>query len=76
MDAGQRAEIIRRFANADEDNTYVLSAYVGDELDILNPYGGNLQQYGLCFEVLNQTIGKLAAKLNELAVSLPESKEA
>ncbi len=76
MDAGQRTEIIRRFANADEDNTYVLSAYVGDELDILNPYGGNLQQYGLCFEVLNQTIGKLAAKLNELAVSLPESKEA
>lgn len=75
MDAAQRADIIQRFAGADENNTYVLSYYVGDELDILNPYGGNLQQYGLCFEVLNQTIGKLAVKLNETAGSLSESKE-
>lgn len=66
MDAGQRAEIIRSFPHAGEDNTYVLSYYVGDELDILNPYGGNLQQYGLCFELVHRIVEKLAARLNEM----------
>ena len=39
--------------------------FVGDELEILNPYGGNLQAYGICYETLNKSIKKLVKILNE-----------
>lgn len=34
----------------------VLTDLTGDELEIINPYGGTLQSYGLCYETLNKTI--------------------
>ena len=43
----------------------VLTEFVGDELEILNPYGGNLQAYGICYETLNKSIKKLVKILNE-----------
>jgi len=43
----------------------VLTELVGEELEIMNPYGGTLQSYGLCFETLRQTIKKLVKLLNE-----------
>lgn len=43
----------------------VLTTLVGEELEIMDPYGAPLPSYGLCFESLSKTIKKLAAKLNE-----------
>ena len=40
-------------------------ALVGDELEILDPYGGALPAYGLCYETLRKSIKKLVKKLNE-----------
>ena len=43
----------------------VLTTLVGEELEIMDPYGAPLTSYGLCFESLSKTIKKLAAWLNE-----------
>lgn len=47
------------------DQVEVLTTLVGEELEIMDPYGAPLPSYGLCFESLSKTIKKLAAKLNE-----------
>lgn len=59
MEEDQRQKVLETYENATEDNTFVLSAYVGEELETMNPYGGTLQTYGLCFEMLQKTIEKL-----------------
>lgn len=41
-------------------HVFVLTDYVGDELEIMNPYGGSLQTYGICYETLYKSIQKLA----------------
>lgn len=43
----------------------VLTAVVGEELEIMDPYGAPLPSYGLCFESLAKTIKKFAVWLNE-----------
>ncbi len=43
----------------------VLTQLVGEELEIMDPYGAPLPSYGLCFESLSKTIRKLAVWLNE-----------
>lgn len=60
MEERQRRQIISKFASANEDNTVVLSRFVGDELEIMDPYGGNLQAYGICFEVIRSSVQKMA----------------
>ncbi|SDX98958.1 arsenate reductase/protein-tyrosine-phosphatase family protein [Lachnobacterium bovis] len=59
MEEAIRYKIIEQFENANEDNTFILSDYVGDELEIINPYGAPLQTYGLCYESLRNTMKKL-----------------
>lgn len=44
---------------------HVLTALVGEELEIMDPYGAPLPSYGLCFESLSKTVKKLANWLNE-----------
>jgi protein-tyrosine-phosphatase len=63
MDESQRERVIRELERATEENTFVLSAFVGDELEIMDPYGGSLQSYGLCFEVIKRSIEKLLLKI-------------
>ncbi len=65
MDEKQKEHAIKAFTHATADNTFVLSKYVGEELDIMDPYGGNLQTYGICFEGLKETLGKLQTRLEE-----------
>ena len=43
----------------------VLTSLVGEELEIMDPYGGPRPSYGLCFESMSKTIKKLAAWLNQ-----------
>lgn len=68
MEAVQRERILEQYENAVEENIYVLTDFVGDELEILDPYGGALPAYGLCYETLRKSIKKLVKKLNEREV--------
>ncbi|MCD7982130.1 MAG: phosphotyrosine protein phosphatase [Clostridiales bacterium] len=47
-------------------NVYVLTEVTGDELEIIDPYGGDMIQYEICMETLNNTIHKLAECLNTM----------
>ncbi len=68
METIQKEKILEKYENVRPENVFVLSEAVGDELEILDPYGGNLQSYGLCYESLKMTIKKLAKKLDEFNV--------
>ena len=63
METSHRDKVLSRFPNA--KNVYVLTEFVGDELEILDPYGGALPAYGLCYETLRKSIKKLVKFLNE-----------
>ncbi len=65
MEARQRQKILESFPHARPENVQVLTELVGDELEIIDPYGGTLQAYGLCYETLNKSIKKLVKLLNE-----------
>ncbi len=59
MEETQRQKILSEYANANEDNTFLLNKLVGDELEVMDPYGGSVQTYGLCYEILKVSIEKL-----------------
>ena len=59
METKHKRKILARFQNATPQNVFVLTEFVGDELEILDPYGGSLQTYGLCYEMLRKSIKKL-----------------
>ena len=63
MEESKRLKLIERLENATEENTFVVTAFVGEELEIMDPYGGTLQTYGICFEMLKATLKKVAEKL-------------
>lgn len=65
MEQIQREKVLGKYENANSENVYVLTELVGDELEIIDPYGGTLQAYGLCYETLRKTILKLVNLLNE-----------
>lgn len=65
MEQVQRDKILQQFEDVTEENVQVLTELVGDELEIVNPYGGNLSVYGLCYETLRKSIKKLVKLLNE-----------
>lgn len=65
MEKGQLEKVLETYPNANPENVHVLTELVGDELEIINPYGGTLQAYGLCYETLRKTILKLVKLLNE-----------
>jgi len=65
MEKKQRDRIIETYESASEHNTFVLSEYVGDELEILDPYGGTLQTFGMCYEVIRGCVEKLISGILE-----------
>lgn len=65
MESVHRERVLNQFKNVKEDQIFVLTEFVGDELEIIDPYGGTLQAYGLCYETLRKTIKKLVKILNE-----------
>ena len=64
MEKTQKEKVLSHYENANVENVHVLTDYVGDELEILDPYGGSLQSYGLCYETLRKSIKKLVKILN------------
>lgn len=65
MEAGECEKVIGQYENSKQVDVSVLTKYVGDELEILDPYGGALPAYGLCYETLRKSIKKLVNLLNE-----------
>lgn len=65
MEHRQREKVLEMFEEADPEHIQVLSEFVGDELEIIDPYGGTLQMYGLCYETLFSSVRKLANILDE-----------
>ncbi|MEE1079476.1 MAG: phosphotyrosine protein phosphatase [Agathobacter sp.] len=65
MEESHRQKVLENFENATVDRTYVLTDFVGDELEIMDPHGGALPAYGLCYETLRKSIKKLIKILNE-----------
>ena len=65
MDKKDYNKILDRFEASAQENVALLSEYVEDELDILNPYGQRIQVYGLCYETLLNTLTKLREKIQE-----------
>lgn len=63
MESGDKQKILDMFKNVIPENVQVLTELVGEELEIMNPYGGTLQAYGICYETLSKSIKKLAAIL-------------
>jgi len=64
MEEKQRQKVLANYERTNVENVYVLTNFVGDELEILDPYGGQLQSYGLCYETLRKSIKKLVKILN------------
>ena len=58
-------DAIVEVASDNGDLTQTLHIDSGDELEILDPYGGSLQSYGLCYETMRKSIIKLVKLLNE-----------
>lgn len=46
-------------------NTYQLSEYIKEEMEIAEPVGGTLADYGACYEALERMISSLVVVLNE-----------
>ena len=65
MESSDRDKVLELYPEINPEHVYVLSEFVGDELEILDPYGRALQNYGLCYESLRMTIKKLVKILNE-----------
>lgn len=65
MESAQKQRVLELYGNEQEENIHVLTELVGDELEILDPYGGPLPSYGLCYETLRKSIKKLVKLLNE-----------
>ena len=65
MEEKNRAMLVEAFPEITAEHVQVLSSYVGEELEILDPYGGSVQTYGLCYETLKRTIKKLVELLND-----------
>jgi protein-tyrosine phosphatase len=63
MDSLQKEKVLSHFSKVTD--VYTLNEFVGDELEIVDPYGGALPAYGLCYEMLRKSIKKLVKILSE-----------
>lgn len=65
LERAHMEKILEKYENVIPENLFVLTELVGDELEILDPYGASLQSYGLCYETMRKSIRKLVDLLNE-----------
>lgn len=65
LEIDHRDRLLKLFPDIDENRVFVLTEFVGDELEIIDPYGGSLAAYGLCYESMKKTLKKLVKILNE-----------
>jgi len=63
MDEDNQRKVFENYENA--KNVFQLSAYVGRTEEVKSPYGGTLEDYDACYELLETFITKLVVVLNE-----------
>ena len=63
MDDDNQRKVFETYENA--KNVFQLSAYVGRTEEVKSPYGGTLEDYDACYELLETFITKLVILLNE-----------
>lgn len=63
LDSDNQRKVFENYENA--KNVFLLSSYVSSTEEIKNPYGGSLEDYGVCYHVLDGLISKLVVLLNE-----------
>lgn len=64
VDERVRQKVIREFEVGDEQ-VPTLASFVGGSIDVPDPYGKDLAEYGQCFVMLEKLISKLVVQLNE-----------
>ncbi|MDE5780285.1 MAG: phosphotyrosine protein phosphatase [Lachnospiraceae bacterium] len=65
MSDSMKKKIYEDFAEA--VNVYTIKEFVGETGDVEVPYGGELADYGSCFEELHRLIDKIIEKLRNMA---------
>lgn len=70
LNSDLKEKILAKFPEG--KNVYLLTDITGDELEIMDPYGGELMSYGLCFESMVKPIRTLAELLKERQFMLDE----
>lgn len=63
MEDAQKQKIFQEHESV--HNIYLLSEYIKDEREVIEPLGGSLADYGACFELLEELISSLVVVLNE-----------
>ena len=63
LNSDLKEKILAKFP--DGKNVYLLTDITGDELEIMDPYGGDLMSYGLCFESMVKPVRTLAELLKD-----------
>lgn len=63
MDEDNQRKVFGNYEHA--KNVFLLSAYVGSTEEVKSPYGGSLEDYGACYDLLEAFITKLVVLLNE-----------
>lgn len=59
IDENIRDGAINSLENATPENTFEICKIAKEELQIMDPYGGTLQTYGLCYESMKNIIKKV-----------------
>lgn len=65
LDESIKQAVISRIGNANEENTFEMCEYSGEDLTITNPYGGSVTAYGLCYESIKNVVKHLIDVLEE-----------
>jgi protein-tyrosine-phosphatase len=61
MDSAQKSRLLRSFENP--RNVFTLAEYIRADIEVKDPYGGPLSDYGKCFEDLKEQVDRLAGIL-------------
>ncbi|SET09203.1 protein-tyrosine phosphatase [[Clostridium] polysaccharolyticum] len=65
MTFSQKIKVAEEFGIT--ENLFTIKEYVGEEGDVIDPYGGTVLEYEECFSELSRLIKKSLIKLNEEA---------
>ena len=63
MSEALKIEVIQEYS--DIKNLYTLPEFVGENGDVVDPYGGTLAEYEACFTELVRLVNKTVYKINE-----------
>lgn len=63
MTENQKQKVMSEYGYA--DNVYTVKEFVGEEGDVIDPYGGSILDYNDCFAELSRLMKKTVIKLNE-----------